>query len=295
VARPKQIFYFIFTLRWFVGALVGLMLLLILKFYLIDIVRVNGFDMLATYNKGDVLLIQRAYNEYKTGDVIYFRYPLKDTTGGKVYCFQRLIGLPGDSVQLIDKNVFLNNFHITDTSTTKHNYYVKTNIKLDSSFIARYRLKEGGEISNDLDYSFSLERSQADSLAKMDEVVSNITLNSEGKGSFDQTVFPYSIRYSWNMDNFGKMYLPKKNDLLILDTNNIILYAPLIRDYENNKLEVRSDSIFINDKLTGTYMVKEDYYFLMGDNRDNVNDSRVFGYLPAKYIRGKVIKFLKKG
>ena len=83
-------------------------------------------------------------------------------------------------------------------------------------------MKEGGEISNDLDHGFSLTSSQVDSLARMDDVIKSIGLKLEQKGSFDQTVFPNSIRYSWNMDNFGKMYLPKKNDLLILDTNNII-------------------------------------------------------------------------
>ena len=88
------------------------MLLLIIKFYLADIIRVNAQDMADTYKYGDVLLVQRAFNEYKTGDVIYFSYPQKDTSGKRVYCFMRLIGLPGDSMQLINKYIYLNNFRI---------------------------------------------------------------------------------------------------------------------------------------------------------------------------------------
>jgi signal peptidase I len=90
------------------------------------------------------------------------------------------------------------------------------------------------------------------------------------------------------MDNFGKLYIPKKNDTLSLDTTSIRLYSKLIETYEKNKLEIRDDSIFINDELTKKYMVRQDYYFVMGDNRDNAIDSRRWGFLPGSYIKGKV-------
>jgi signal peptidase I len=67
----------------------------------------------------------------------------------------------------------------------------------------------------------------------------------------------------------------------------------LIREHEKNSLELSSDSVFINSVYTNTYLVKQDYYFVMGDNRDNAIDSRVWGFLPEKKIKGKVIRCIK--
>lgn len=246
-----------------------------------------------THLKGDVVLVQRVFNTYLTNDIVYFRFPVKDSTIDRTYCFQRLIGLPGDTLEINNKAVMLNNFTIEDTSSVKHNYYVKATVKLDSTFKLRYGLFEGGEISNDLDYSFSLTKAQLDSL-KHSAFIDKITPKIEQKASFDQTVFPYSIHYSWNLDQFGKLYIPKKNDTLALDSIKLNIYSSLIRDYENNRLEIKNDTIWINEAPQNYYVVKQNYYFVLGDNRDNANDSRVFGFLPENYLRGKVIKVIKQ-
>jgi len=271
------------------------MLLFILKFYVIDLIKVNSKDMGSTLHEGDVLLIKRAFNDYQVNDIVYIKYPVKDSSKGNTYCFQRIIGLPGDSIEIINKLVYRNGQLLSDTNTVMHNYYVKTNIKIDSLFEIRYQLKEGGEISNDLDYSYSLTKVQADSLTKSFNVIKSVTIKNEQKGGFDQTVFPYSTRYNWNMDHFGKLFVPKEGAELRLDSTSILLYGTLIREYEKNTLKVQGDSVFVNGKYSRTYTVKYDYYFLMGDNRDNVNDSRVCGVIPSENIRGRMIKKIKSG
>lgn len=111
----------------------------------------------------------------------------------------------------------------------------------------------------------------------------------EKEDIYDSRVFPYSRQFAWNSDNFGKFYIPKKGDSLALDTTMIKLYSTMITKYENNSMFIKSDSIFINDQHLKKYFVKHDYYFVVGDNRDNAIDSRRWGLLPAKYIKGKVI------
>lgn len=269
------------------------MLLFILKFYVIDIVKVNSQEMGNTLHKGDVLLIKRAFNDYRVNDLVYFKFPVKDSGTGKTFCFQRIVGLPGDTIEIVNKKVFRNGQIIQDTNSVKHNYYLKANVKIDSLFELRYGLNEGGEISNDLDYSYSLTNAQADSLSRAYNMIKSVTIKTEQKGGFDQTVFPYSTRFNWNMDHFGKLFIPAKGSEITIDSTSILLYATLIREYENNALIIHGDSIFINGQYARSYKVKNDYYFLMGDDRDNVNDSRVYGVLPKENLRGKMIKRMK--
>jgi signal peptidase I len=270
------------------------MLLLMIKFYAVDIIKVNGYDMKSTLFYGDVLLIQRAFNNYEPNNIVYMRFPARDSVKGKTYGFQRLIGLPGDSIEIRDKKVYRNNFQLQDTSSIQYNYYVKAGEEgLDSASLALFHLNEGGKISEDQDYSFSLTKGEVDGLTYHD-AVKKITTKCEQKGTFDQAVFPWSPRYAWNMDNFGKLYIPKKNDTLRLDSLNIELFAVIIRDYEKNTLELVNDSIYIDGKATDTYVVQKNYYFVLGDNRDNANDSRVFGYLPENYLRGKMLRVIRR-
>lgn len=290
----NKYWHYAISLRWFVCALIALFLFMILKFYVFDIVKINSNDMNATFYNGDVTLIKKASIQFNTNDIVYFEYPLHDSSGSKAMCMQRLIGLPGDTIQIIEKGVYINNFLITDSATIKHNYYLKTNNgKLNTAFKIKYELNEGGAISANNDYNYALTKKQVVEL-KNQSVIKSVELKTEPKEVFDEAVFPYSYHYEWNRDYFGKLYLPKKNDVLLLDTINIKLYSLLIKDYEKNKLEIKNDSIFINDTLKKNYQVKQNYYFVLGDNRDNANDSRVFGFLPENYIKGKVIAVLKR-
>lgn len=249
--------------------------------------------MLSTFHENDIFLIKKYGNDYSTNDIIYFRFPKTDSGVPEQYCLQRLVGLPGDTIEIKDKRVYLNNFMINDTNSLRFNYFVKSSRNLDSVFIKRYKLYEGGEISKEFDYSFSLNKQDLDSL-RADSIIKKTEIKLEQRGAFDETVFPASTRYNWNRDQFGKLYLPKKNDTLLIDTVNINLYGKLISFYEKNKLSVKGDSIYINDELTKKYIVKKDYYFTMGDNRDNANDSRTWGFIPADCIKGKMITVLKR-
>ncbi len=249
--------------------------------------------MRSTYNMGDAVLIKKSFNRYTTGDAVYFEYPASDTGIVKTFMVQRLYGLPGDSLLIENKNVLINRMRIQDTVELQFNYFVKTLKPIDSVMKADYLLSEGGVISNEMDYSFSMTGFQSELLRKEPYVVS-IELKVEKKNNYDETCFPFDINRKWNMDHYGPVYIPKANDTLRLDTNSIKIYGQIINDYEKNKLEVRGDSILINDSIANTYIVKKNYYFVLGDNRDNANDSRVWGYLPENLILGKVIRTVRK-
>jgi signal peptidase I len=259
-----------------------------------DVVKVNGKDMQATYNYGDALLIKKILNTYHTNDIVYFKYPVIDSVGKKTYFFQRLIGLPGDSIAIANKEVHINGMKIQDTNTLKNNYFIKTTgKKLDSLFKLNYHLMEGGEVSDEVDYSFSLTKEESEQLKK-DSLIKKVELKIEKQGNFDETCFPSNAYYNWNLDYYGKIYVPKKNDTLRLDSLSIHLYSALIQDYEKNTLVIKHDSVLINNQLCTYYIPKQNYYFVLGDNRDNSNDSRSWGFLPERAIVGKVLFRIKK-
>lgn len=98
------------------------------------------------------------------------------------------------------------------------------------------------------------------------------------------TIFP--MNKNWNKDWYGPLKIPKKGDIIKLTPDNIPMYSKLIRDYEGNILEVKGNQIFINKVATNKYEVKQNYYFMIGDNRDASLDSRYFGFVPETHIMG---------
>ncbi|WP_259125388.1 signal peptidase I [Candidatus Karelsulcia muelleri] len=91
----------------------------------------------------------------------------------------------------------------------------------------------------------------------------------------------------WNRDNYGPIYIPKKGDYLNLNLENISFYKDLITKSENSSLKIKKKKIFINNKVQSKYLVNKNYYFMLGDNKNNSLDSRYWGLIPYDHIVGK--------
>ena len=107
--------------------------------------------------------------------------------------------------------------------------------------------------------------------------------------SYNTSFFPNHITYDWNEDNFGPIIIPKKGAKVNLNSENLPLYKKLIRDYEKNELKLENGIIKINNKPVSEYTFKQDYYWMMGDNRYRSEDSRFWGFVPEDHIVGKPV------
>ncbi len=101
--------------------------------------------------------------------------------------------------------------------------------------------------------------------------------------------FPGNNRFNWNNDQLGPIYIPKAGDKINLTIDELPIYKKIIRDYENNNIEVIDNKIYINNEISNEYTFKQDYYWMMGDNRYNSEDSRVWGYVPFDHVLGKPV------
>ena len=117
----------------------------------------------------------------------------------------------------------------------------------------------------------------------------SITRNINEIKTYNESYFPNRITFNWNQDNFGPIIIPKKGGKIILDNKTYPLYKKIIEEYENNSVIRKSNEFIINNKKVDNYYFKQNYYWMMGDNRHKSEDSRYWGFVPEDHIMGKPI------
>ena len=313
--------------EWLKAISISFLCVLFVRSFLFEISPVNSPSMEKTLLTGDYMLVnklsygprlmrtllstpfinQRFYSDIITlpymrlfgepdverNDVVVFNFPKEFDfpVDHRTYFVKRCVAIPGDTLTIIDGLVYINHQLSDNENNLQFNYHIKSDKELDSNFVAHYTLYEGGKISDKNDYSFTLTKALVDTL-KSKSYISIIEKNNEKKDMWDEYVFPEDIHYKWNVDNYGPLVIPKKGAQIKLDTTNLCIYKDIITQYEHNTLEVKGDSIFINQIYCTSYQIQQNYYFMLGDNRHNSQDSRHWGFVPEDHIIGKTSRIV---
>ena len=119
--------------------------------------------------------------------------------------------------------------------------------------------------------------------------IDSVVKTEEPKGEYGGAFPQKPNLYPWNNDYFGPIYIPKAGTTVEINAKTIPLYKKIIRDYEHNDVKITGNKVYINGQEAHSYTFKQDYYWMMGDNRDHSEDSRTWGYVPADHIVGKPV------
>ena len=254
--------------------------------------RLPGFE---TIERNDIVVFNQPadtllnMNEFRP-DRNYYK-PIDKKTN----LVKRCVGIAGDTLEIRNGYVFIDGKQnqLPPRTYIQFSYDIKFKRNLQPSRI--YDILKKHDITDGLGYGtqegyYRIPAATDRAIARLKahpEVADIVPIKKDKNEKED--VFPRDPNYSWNIDNFGPVYIPKAGTTIYLNTENIALYKRAIAEYEGHKVVTRGNQILIDDQPATSYTFKQDYYWMMGDNRHNSIDSRFWGFVPYDHVFGKPV------